>query len=311
MRTETVTVAMNTRRPNRILEPISTAVARGFTLIELLVVIAIIAILASMLLPALSKAKMQGTMAACLGNEHQLVLGFIMYTQDNKDTIPGELFHGVSMAGGGYWASPQPPLYIGETIPQAMAAELTGFQQGILWKYCPTLGAYHCPGDMRSARPVGIGANGGGNAGWAYDSYSKTSGLNCDDWLDATQNILKMTQIPDIARCIVFVEEADSRDYNEGSWALNVSATPSGYEWVDSMAQNHNDTGDLGFADGHAELHHWLEKGTEQAGLNAFNGGSAMSTFYWARAQPVDRDMNWVIPRYQYLGMSKADLALP
>lgn len=78
---------MKTNSP--IARPFPAVGKKGFTLIELLVVIAIIAILAGMLLPALSRAKLKGQGTICINNLKQLALAFQLYLPDNNDTFPG------------------------------------------------------------------------------------------------------------------------------------------------------------------------------------------------------------------------------
>jgi len=92
---------------------LAAAPAFAFTLIELLVVIAIIAILAALLLPALARAKAQSQTAKCQSNQKQIALGYILYSQDNLDFLPGA---SIPYAGGdeaplGWFVeiSPYPP----------------------------------------------------------------------------------------------------------------------------------------------------------------------------------------------------------
>jgi len=115
-----------------------TPCSLAFTLIELLVVIAIIAILAAMLLPALSKAKAKAVQISCLNNLKQLGIGFMLYIGDNNDKMPG-----AASSNQGYhpedWIYWRPASFGYPTVEKSPIVTMTGTGS--------SSNLFRCPGD--------------------------------------------------------------------------------------------------------------------------------------------------------------------
>jgi prepilin-type N-terminal cleavage/methylation domain-containing protein len=242
------------RRPSRIEFALPK---RGFTLIELLVVIAIIAILASLLLPALSRAKLKATGAACLSNQKQLALAWTMYTTDNQEKLVNFL-ESLNARNDVPWRYDPPPIL--PVLPAGTSAEdkiklyiEAGYRQGALFSYAPNPGILHCPGDKR----LGLKA---GN-GYTYSSISPIGTLNGE-----TPVFYKTTDITRPSDKFLWVEENDPRGENVGSWIMNQAGTVAngfaGSTFIDSPAAFHGTSSSFNWADGHASMHKWADPAT-------------------------------------------------
>src|SRR3954470_10955517 len=120
---------------------------RGFTLIELLVVIAIIAILAALLLPALSRAKLKAMSAQCLSNQKQLALAWSLYCDDSNEYLPN-FATVVNARGDQPWLVrplATPPVVPPGTSAEELATlkEKEGYRQGVLFSYAPSPNILH------------------------------------------------------------------------------------------------------------------------------------------------------------------------
>jgi prepilin-type N-terminal cleavage/methylation domain-containing protein len=270
---------MNATLPKQLFMPRR---CRGaFTLIELLVVIAIIAILAAMLLPALSKAKLKATMAACLSNQKQLSLIWTMYADDHQDIMMPSIDGATAYNGGGYYQASAIPA--GTSLQIAERLTLEQLKASPLASYGKNMAIFHCPGDLRY-RKLAVGS------GWAYGSYSKADGMNGGGWKGQTV-YKKLSQAQPASKAMVFIEEADPRGYNNGTWVVAIDG------WVDPFAIYHSVVSTFSFVDGHAEHRKWRDAATIKAATDSANG---KSSFYWAGGTKTNPDFIWAWDHYRF-----------
>jgi len=243
---------------------------RAFTLIELLVVIAIIAILAALLLPALSKAKEQGRHAACINNLKQLSLSFLIYVDDFRDIFPAGANRAPTLPVREdwiYWNADDFRI-INPARRDPNKAPLTAYLGGF------NTNLFRCPGDkdVLKRQPVA------GHLAYLFsytanslylDANNENRGITSlytgdDGWNERSVLHFRSTQIRSPATKLMLVEEHANPSAalpDDGRWTPTGKdpksiglAHPPPYPSADSFISNrHNKRGTVALADGHVE----------------------------------------------------------
>jgi len=221
----------------------------AFTLIELLVVIAIIAILAGLLLPALSGAKTKARNIACVNNLRQLQLCWLMYAHDHGDTLPPNNYVYDVNTGGPLLLSLS--WCLGNTRTDLTTSNI---EHGVLFPYNRSVAIYHCPADRSTVETVA-----GAKLQQARTrSYNMSESVNGVPLLSGP-SFAKLTEINDPSPSALFVFlDVHEDEIVDSLFGIPWPGSPYTDEWWDLPANRHSQGGNFSFADGHVEHWKWV-----------------------------------------------------
>jgi len=278
----------------------------GFTLIELLVVIAIIAILAAMLLPALGKAKQKGQGIQCMSNHRQLALAWRMYIEDNRDiSAYASTSTGQSAPPGGSSNWPDDYAWSGAHMDNQGANRANwdpsyDMMRRPLWPYAKSKGIYKCPADRSSVvwsgavKPriltMSMNLYVGGFAPVVGSDPLPNGTDGGWPWADRFRIFPKGASITVPDKIFIFLDMREDRVNwsNFMTMMQGYLSDPSPFQLGDLPGMYHNRGCGFSFADGHAEMHRWLDDRTVPP-MGKVVGADA-PTF----ACPGNRDVAWL-----------------